>query len=243
MSEPTTQPLESLASSVEKMIRQIAQPLPEGVATLEVKRGSSCNPPVGFALTPNRPSAARIHIDVDEQARIAFLAIGRGAVYEIPSDGRRYSDLSQLDELRALCLAAVRGEFRETVSLKGHEVVGVDVSSVKVEIINNGQSPIVESGIGELIGEMVAEGRLRATTASAEAIRDTEISLVCVGTPSNPNGSLDLTYIKRVCKEIGAALEAKSERHTVVMRSTMLPHRRPQWVHFSCRTDASPRHP
>jgi len=99
----------------------------------------------------------------------------------------------------------------------------VDVSPVKVEIINNGQSPIVESGIGELIGEMVAESRLRATTASAEAIRDTEISLVCVGTPSNPNGSLDLTYIKRVCKEIGAALEAKSERHTVVMRSTMLP--------------------
>src|SRR2546429_3859532 len=87
----------------------------------------------------------------------------------------------------------------------------------------SGQSPIVESGIGELIGEMVAERRLRATTASAEAIRDTEISLVCVGTPSNPNGSLDLTYIKRVCKEIGAALEAKSERHTVVMRSTMLP--------------------
>src|SRR5947207_2228941 len=106
---------------------------------------------------------------------------------------------------------------------EGHEVVGVDVSSVKVEIINNGQSAIVESGIGELIGEMVAERRLRATTASAEAIRDTEISLVCVGTPSNPNGSLDLTYIKRVCKEIGAALEAKSERHTVVMRSTMLP--------------------
>src|SRR5438270_5801889 len=104
---------------------------------------------------------------------------------------------------------------------EGHEVVGVDVSSVKVEIINNGQSPIVESGIGELIGEMVAERRLRATTASAEAIRDTEISLVSVGTPSNPNGSLDLTYIKRVCKEIGAALEAKSELHTVVMRSTM----------------------
>lgn len=106
---------------------------------------------------------------------------------------------------------------------EGHEVVGVDVSPTKVEIINNGKSPIVESGIGELIGEMVAQKRLRATTASAEAIRDSEISLVCVGTPSNPNGSLDLTYIKRVCKEIGAALEGKSERHTIVMRSTMLP--------------------
>src|SRR5437868_15502425 len=86
---------------------------------------------------------------------------------------------------------------------EGHEVVGVDVSHLKVEIINSGKSPIVESGIGELIGEMVAQKRLRATTDSAEAIRGAEISLVCVGTPSNPNGSLDLTYIKRVCKEIG----------------------------------------
>lgn len=106
---------------------------------------------------------------------------------------------------------------------EGHDVLGVDVNPTKVRIINDGQSPIVESGIGELIGEMVAGKRLRATTDTAEAIRDSEISLVCVGTPSNPNGSLDLTYIKRVCKEIGAALERKSERHIVVMRSTMLP--------------------
>ncbi|MDT4954766.1 MAG: GDP-mannose 6-dehydrogenase [Acidobacteriota bacterium] len=106
---------------------------------------------------------------------------------------------------------------------EGHDVLGVDVSALKVEIINSGKSPIVESGIGELIGEMVSAGRLRATTDSREAIRDSEISLVCVGTPSNPNGSLDLTYIKRVCQEIGAALEGKSARHTIVLRSTMLP--------------------
>src|ERR1051325_11387312 len=106
---------------------------------------------------------------------------------------------------------------------EGHEVVGCDVNALKVEIINSGKSPIVESGIGELIGEMVAAGRLKATTDSAEAVASTDISLVCVGTPSNANGSLDLTYVKRVCKEIGAALEAKRGRHTVVMRSTMLP--------------------
>ena len=106
---------------------------------------------------------------------------------------------------------------------EGHEVTGVDISETKVEIINGGRSPIVEAGIGELIDEMVAAKRLRATTDSGEAVRDSEISLVCVGTPSNPNGSLDLTYIKRVCKEIGAALEAKRERHVVVIRSTMLP--------------------
>jgi len=106
---------------------------------------------------------------------------------------------------------------------EGHEVTGVDVSPVKVEIINAGRSPIVEAGIDELIGEMVAAGRLRASGDSAAAVRDTELSLICVGTPSNPNGSLDLTYIKRVCQVIGAALEKKRERHVVVIRSTMLP--------------------
>jgi GDP-mannose 6-dehydrogenase len=106
---------------------------------------------------------------------------------------------------------------------EGHEVTGVDVSAVKVEIINSGRSPIVETGIGELIEEMVSSGRLRATTEAAEAVASSEVSLVCVGTPSRDNGSLDLTYVKRVCQEIGAALEHKRERHTVVIRSTMLP--------------------
>ncbi|HYE66071.1 MAG TPA: nucleotide sugar dehydrogenase, partial [Pyrinomonadaceae bacterium] len=106
---------------------------------------------------------------------------------------------------------------------EGHEVIGVDLNSVKVEIINGGQSPIVEAGVGELIGEMVKAKRLRATTDSSEAIHNSEMSLVCVGTPSQANGSLDLTYVKRVCKEIGAALETKRERHIVVIRSTMLP--------------------
>src|SRR2546423_6125190 len=106
---------------------------------------------------------------------------------------------------------------------EGHDVVGVDVNATKVEIINAGRSRIVEAGIDELIGEMVASGRLRATTDTVAAAHDSELSLVCVGTPSNPNGSLDLNFVKRVCKEIGAALETKTSRHTVVIRSTMLP--------------------
>ncbi|HEX8707363.1 MAG TPA: UDP-glucose/GDP-mannose dehydrogenase family protein [Pyrinomonadaceae bacterium] len=106
---------------------------------------------------------------------------------------------------------------------EGHEVTGVDVNATKVEIINSGRSPIVEAGIGELIGEMVAAGRLRAVTDSAAAIRDSEISLICVGTPSHANGSLDLTYVERVCQEIGAALKTKGEHHIIVIRSTMLP--------------------
>ena len=106
---------------------------------------------------------------------------------------------------------------------EGHEVIGVDVNPTKVAIINGGDSPIVEPGIGELIKEAVASGRLRATTNSSEAVQNSEISLVCVGTPGNQNGSLDLRYVSRVCEEIGAALRTKADRHVVVMRSTMLP--------------------
>ncbi|MCA1816668.1 MAG: nucleotide sugar dehydrogenase [Acidobacteria bacterium] len=106
---------------------------------------------------------------------------------------------------------------------EGHDVTGVDVNATKVEIINAGKSPIVEAGIGELIGEMVAGGKLRATTETRGAVHSSELSLVCVGTPSNANGSLDLSYVKRVCKEIGAALETKTAPHVVVIRSTMLP--------------------
>lgn len=106
---------------------------------------------------------------------------------------------------------------------EGHEVLGVDVNLTKVEIVNGGKSPIVEAGMSELIKSMVAEQRLRATTDTQEAIDNSELSLVCVGTPSNNNGSLDLTYVERVCQEIGAALKQKDSRHTVVIRSTMLP--------------------
>ncbi|MGI8836174.1 MAG: nucleotide sugar dehydrogenase [Pyrinomonadaceae bacterium] len=105
----------------------------------------------------------------------------------------------------------------------GHEVVGVDVSTNKVEIINNGGSPIVEPGIAELIAEATASGRLKATTDSATAIAASDVSLICVGTPSKANGSLDLRYVKRVCEEIGASLKLKDARHVVVIRSTMLP--------------------
>ncbi|MFL6213166.1 MAG: nucleotide sugar dehydrogenase [Blastocatellia bacterium] len=105
----------------------------------------------------------------------------------------------------------------------GHEVIGVDVSPVKVEIINGGHSPIVEPGIGELIHRAVEGGTLRATTDAADAVHSSDISLVCVGTPSNSNGSLNLTYIKRACQQIGEAIAAKPRYHIVVMRSTMLP--------------------
>jgi GDP-mannose 6-dehydrogenase len=105
----------------------------------------------------------------------------------------------------------------------GHEVVGVDVNPTKVEIINNGTSPIVEPGISDVIADVVKTKKLSATTDTVHAAKTTDVSLVCVGTPSKPNGSLDLGHVRRVCEEIGAALATKNERHTIVIRSTMLP--------------------
>jgi GDP-mannose 6-dehydrogenase len=105
----------------------------------------------------------------------------------------------------------------------GHQVIGIDPVRTKIDLINSGRSPIIEAEIGEIIAEAVRSGRLRATDNQDEAINQTEISFVCVGTPSQANGNLDLTYIRRVCELIGKALKNKSARHTVVIRSTILP--------------------
>jgi GDP-mannose 6-dehydrogenase len=105
----------------------------------------------------------------------------------------------------------------------GHEIVGVDPVQTKVDLINRGQSPIIESQIGEIIGSTTATGRLRATTETTSAIYETDLSFVCVGTPSLPNGNLDLAHIRRVCEQIGQGIKGKSARHTVVIRSTIVP--------------------
>ena len=106
---------------------------------------------------------------------------------------------------------------------QGHQVFGVDVNPDKVDLINQGRSPIVEKYIGEIIAEAVAEGRLSATTQANEAVIQAEISLVCVGTPSRPNGSLDLHYIQHVAEDIGHILRQHGAYHLVAVRSTMLP--------------------
>ena len=106
---------------------------------------------------------------------------------------------------------------------EGHMVIGVDPVQTKVNMINNGQAPIIEKDIDELISNAVECGLLKATTNTFEAVDETEVSIVCVGTPSQLNGNLELKYISRVCKDIGAALKEKSEHHVVVIRSTILP--------------------
>lgn len=106
---------------------------------------------------------------------------------------------------------------------RGHDVVGVDISDLKVEMIQAGSSPVLERGLNELVAEVVAEGRLRATKDAREAVLGTDVSLICVGTPSAPNGSLDTGALERVLDKIGEALPDVEGRHTVVVRSTTLP--------------------
>lgn len=106
---------------------------------------------------------------------------------------------------------------------RGATVLGVDVSGLKVEMINQGRSPIIEEGLPQLIADAVAAGRLSATSDVAAAIEATELSLICVGTPSRGNGGLDLTAVQRVAESIGLALRDKTAPHVVIVRSTMLP--------------------
>lgn len=105
----------------------------------------------------------------------------------------------------------------------GHEVIGVDPNKTKVDLINQGTTPIIEKDIGEMIAATVKSGHLRATADVRDAVFGSDMSLICVGTPSQLNGNLDLSHVRKVCQEIGAAIREKDSFHVVVARSTMLP--------------------
>jgi GDP-mannose 6-dehydrogenase len=120
--------------------------------------------------------------------------------------------LGYVGAVSAACLAA-----------DGHTVVGVDNNPVKVDLVDQGRAPVVEAGLGELIGQGVRAGRLRATTDADEAVADSELAFICVGTPSKGNGSLDLTYLRRVADDIGQAIRRQPSPIVVVVRSTVLP--------------------
>ncbi|MBN2040395.1 MAG: nucleotide sugar dehydrogenase [Spirochaetes bacterium] len=106
---------------------------------------------------------------------------------------------------------------------RGHKVIGVDVNETKVELLNNGISPIVEKDLPELLTEAKKNKLIFATTDTDYAVQNSEISLICVGTPSRPNGSLNTKYIENVCTEIGKSIRHKEKKHIIVSRSTMLP--------------------
>lgn len=105
----------------------------------------------------------------------------------------------------------------------GHEVVGVDVSPVKIELLRSGRTPVLEPGLAEVVTEIVADGRLRATDDPVEGLANSEISLICVGTPSQRDGSLDLSHVRDVASQIGSKLSGAAPDHVVVVRSTVLP--------------------
>ena len=120
--------------------------------------------------------------------------------------------LGYVGSVTAACLAS-----------KGHSVIGVDTSPSKVEQLDAGRSPIVEPGVKELIDQAHRSTKLRATTDSAAAVMQTDISFLCVGTPSLRSGKLDLGHMEPVCREIGKVLKNKDAFHLVVVRSTVLP--------------------
>ncbi len=105
----------------------------------------------------------------------------------------------------------------------GHRVIGVDVNPAKVEMMEAGRSPIIEAKMTELVAEANRACRLHATVDSTAAVMDSDVSFVCVGTPSLRNGKLDLSHIEKVAREIGAALKQKKSPHVFVLRSTVLP--------------------
>ena len=98
----------------------------------------------------------------------------------------------------------------------GHHVVGVDSNASKTESLESGRSPIIEKGLDDLIATARRESRLRATTDAAAAVLGSEISLICVGTPSQPNGKLELAHIRNVCREIGQVLRHQHPQTTAI---------------------------
>src|SRR2546423_5025985 len=105
----------------------------------------------------------------------------------------------------------------------GHKVIGVDLSRAKVEMMDSGRTPIVEARMSELVADANKANRLHATTDATQAVLNSEVSFVCVGTPSLKNGKLDLSHIESVAREIGAAIRQKKAPHVFVLRSTVLP--------------------
>jgi len=107
---------------------------------------------------------------------------------------------------------------------QGHQIVGVDVSAQKVEKMNRGEAPIIEPGLEDLLKQANRKGLLRATSDAEEAVSATDVSFVCVGTPSSISGALDLRFVRQVAERVAAALRARPKSHILIFRSTMLPH-------------------
>ena len=105
----------------------------------------------------------------------------------------------------------------------GHHVIGVDIDTAKLELIAAGKTPVVEEGMVQLMVDAVASGRVSVTRDTHDAVMRSELSLVCVGTPSAPNGSQDQSAMLRLARDMGAALRDKQAGHVIAFRSTLVP--------------------
>lgn len=106
---------------------------------------------------------------------------------------------------------------------QGHHVIGADVQQAKVDAFRSGVSPIIEPELEALLQAAKREGRLHATTDAAEAVLTSQVSIICVGTPSQAAGRLNLDFVRNVCAQIATAIRDKKQAHTILLRSTMLP--------------------
>ncbi len=120
--------------------------------------------------------------------------------------------LGYVGSVTATCLAT-----------RGHDVVGVDTDPGKVAVLASGKSPVVEPGLDDLVTDVIASGKLRATVSLPDGLADSDLSLICVGTPSGPGGATDLSQVRKVVREIGRTLAGTDRPHTVVVRSTVPP--------------------
>jgi GDP-mannose 6-dehydrogenase len=164
--------------------------------------------------TDNQVLHARQGVPVGEMGTGTLFENESGANPRRPAKPRRIS-IFGLGYVGAVSLACLARD--------GHRVVGVDIDSTKLDLIRDRKSPILEEGIQELMADVVDSGRVSVTNDARQAIAETEISFICVGTPSAANGSQDLTAILRLSEQIGAALREKREFHTIVIRSTVQP--------------------
>ncbi|MGH8642714.1 MAG: nucleotide sugar dehydrogenase [Burkholderiales bacterium] len=105
----------------------------------------------------------------------------------------------------------------------GHSVIGVDIDPAKLELIRSGRTPVVEEGMVDLMAKVATSGRISVTTEAVQAVLRSELSLICVGTPSAPNGSQDLSAMIKLAHELGRSMRAKADRHVFVFRSTVVP--------------------
>ena len=154
--------------------------------------------------------------------------VGSGTIFEDENGARPLTKQGQRKAVASKRISIFGLGYVGAVSLAclardGHRVIGVDIDPVKLDLIRARKSPILEEGIQELMRDVVDSGRVTVTNDALRAVHDTEVSFICVGTPSAANGSQDLTAILRLAEQIGAAIKTKREFHTIVVRSTVQP--------------------